>query len=509
MSFMTFNDMLRRTAWRLPEKPFLYWSDKNRSMTYAQGEQVSDQVAGALAALGIERGDRVGIFAHNGLDYVMAMFGTWKLGAVSAHISVLQAENLAYFVNDCEPKALIYTGDMHPAIERDRPKMPSVKHYICYDGVKDGSHDWSALLASAPKPPAVNIGDEDPAHLSYTSGTSGKPKGAVLAHGVVARATHCIAERLGLSSADISLGPTSLASSYHLVANLLPGIHRGVTIGLMSKWNAKIAWEEMDERAVTVFPSNPLLLTDILNVSRQRGRKPSALRIAVSGGAPVPPDLKRAYQDELGVILIESYGQSELGGFVALGYPRREEGDRLAAIGSALPDKEVRIVDEKGNEVPTGEPGEMVLRGGFMWGYWRMPEKTAETLRGGWLHTGDMGRMDSEGYIYMLGRWSERIVSAGKVIFPRAMEEALYRHPAARYVAVIGKPDAAAGEISKAIVALYEDKPATPEELLKHCHAQLGPENSPALVEIIPEMPMTPTGKIAKADLQRRERQRA
>jgi acyl-CoA synthetase (AMP-forming)/AMP-acid ligase II len=277
----------------------------------------------------------------------------------------------------------------------------------------------------------------------------------------------------------------------------------------MSKWNAEIAWEEMDKREVTVFPSNPLLLTDILNVSRQRGRKPGALRIGVSGGAPVPPDLKRAYQDELGVSLVESYGQSELGGFVALGYPRREEGDRLAAIGAALPDKEVRIVDEKGDEVPTGEPGEMVLRGGFMWGYWRMPEKTAETLRGGWLHTSDMGRMDSEGYIYMLGRWSERIVSAGKVIFPRAMEEALYRHSAVRYVAVIGKPDSAAGEVSKAIVALYDGKPATPEELLKHCHAQLGPQNSPALVEIIPEMPMTPTGKIAKADMQRRERERA
>lgn len=509
MAFMTFNDMLRRTAWRLPDKTFLYWSDKNRSLTYAQGEQVSDQVAGALAALGIERGDRVGLFAHNGLDYVMAMYGAWKLGAISAHISVLQAENLAYFVNDCEPQVLIYTGDMHPILERNRAQLKSVKHYICYDGAQDGSHDWSALLASAPRPPAVNVSDEDSAHLSYTSGTSGKPKGAVLAHGVVARATHCIAERLGLSSADISLGPTSLASSYHLVANLLPGIHHGVTIGLMSKWNAETAWEEMDQRGVTVFPSNPLLLTDILNVSRQKGRKPSALRIGVSGGAPVPPDLKRAYQNELGVILVESYGQSELGGFVALGYPRREEGDRLAAIGAALPDKEVWIADEHGKEVPSGEPGEMVIRGGYMWGYWRMAEKTAETLRGGWLHTGDMGRMDSEGYIHMLGRWSERIVSRGKVIFPRPMEEALYRHPAVRYVAVIGKPDSKAGDLPKAVVALYDGKSATPDELLKHCRTELGAENHLVEIEIILEMPMTPTGKIAKAELQRRERERA
>jgi len=506
MSFMTFNDMLRRTAWRLPEQTFLYWSDKKRSITYAEGEQISDQVAGALAALGVKKGDRVGIFAHNGIDYVMAMYGAWKLGAISAHVNVLQADNLAYFVNDSEPKVFIYTGDMHPVIERNRPQMPSVEHYICYDGARDGSHDWSTLLSDAPKPPAIEVSDEDSAHLSYTSGSSGKPKGAVLAHGFTARATHCIAERVGLSSADISLGPSSLSSSYHLVANLLPGIHRGMNIGLMTKWDAETAWQEMDQRNVTLFPANPLLLAEILEISRQKGRKPNALRIGLSGGAPVPPDLKQAYQDEIGVHLVESYGQSELGGFVALGHPRREEGDQLAAIGTALPDKEVRIVDEQDKEVPTGEPGEMIIRGGFMTGYWNMPEKTAEALRGDWLHTGDMGRMDSEGYISMLGRWSERIVSTGKVIFPRAMEEAFYRHPSVRYVAVIGKLDAAAGQIPKAIVALHDGQEATSDELLAHCHAELGAENSPALVEIIPEMPMTPTGKIGKAELQEREK---
>jgi long-chain acyl-CoA synthetase len=506
MTFTTFNDMLRRTTWRLPDKTFLYWHDKSRSLTYTEGEQISDRVAGALAALGVEKGDRVGIFAHNGIDYVMTMFGAWKLGAISAHINVLQADNLAYFVNNCEPKVLIYTGDLHFVIERNRSQMQSVEHYICYDGAQQGAHDWNTLLAEASKPPAVAVSDEDPAHLSYTSGTSGKPKGAVLPHGFTARAAHCIAERLDLSSADISLGPSSLSSSFHLVANLLPGIHRGMNIGLMTRWDAETAWQDMDERGVTLFPSNPLLLTEILEVSRQKGRKPQALRIGLSGGAPVPPDLKQAYRDELGVFLVESYGQSELGGFVALGYPRREEGEQLAAIGRALPDKEVRIVDEQNNEVPIGEPGEMVLRGGFMTGYWNMPEKTNQTLRNGWLHTGDMGRMGSEGYISMLGRWSERIVSAGKVIFPRAMEEALYRHPAVHYVAVIGKSDADAGEIPKAIVSLHNGKTVTSDELLAHCHAELGAENSPRLVEIIPEMPMTPTGKIGKAQLQEREK---
>ncbi len=145
---MNFNDMLRRTAWRLPEHVFLHWSDKDRSMTYAQGEQVSDQVAGALAELGVKKGNRVGLFAHNGLDYVMAMFGAWKLGAISAHISVLQAANLAYFLHDSEPKVLIYTGGMHDVVAHARSDVENVEHSICYDGAREGSHDRSALLAA-------------------------------------------------------------------------------------------------------------------------------------------------------------------------------------------------------------------------------------------------------------------------------------------------------------------------------------------------------------------------
>jgi acyl-CoA synthetase (AMP-forming)/AMP-acid ligase II len=501
MDFMTFNDMLRRAAWRLPDQSFIYWSDRKRGVTYAQGDQISDQVAGALAGLGVQKGDRVGIFAHNGLDYVLAMFGAWKLGAVSAHISVLQKDNLAYFIHDSAPKVLIYTGDMHAVIEALHPQAPEVQHYICFDGARDFALAWSDLLAAAPPPPSVRVGDMDAAHLSYTSGSSGPPKGAVLAHGFTARATHAIAERLGLTSADVSLGVTSLASSYALVANLLPGVHRAVQIGVRKQWDAAAAWQEMDERGVTLFVGNPLVLGDLLKESRARGRKPSAFRLCVSGGAPLPPDLKRAYRDELGVYLVESYGQSELGGFVALGYPRPEPEERFLAIGPGLPDRETRVVDEHNREQPAGQPGELVIRGGVMLGYHNLPEKTAAVIRDGWLHTGDMGVMDREGYFTLLGRWSERIVSGGRVIYPRYMEEALLRHPAVHYAGVIAKSDPAAGQVPLGVVELWPGQSATEEELLRHCRAILGVEGSPAAVRIIPQMPMTPTGKIGKQDL--------
>lgn len=501
MEFMTFNDMLRRAAWRLPDHQFIYWSDHNRSISYAQGEMYATQAAGALAELGVKKGDRVGIFAHNGLDYVIAMFGIWKLGAISAHISVLQKDNLAYFIQDSSPKVLIYTGDMHEFIAQVKANDLGVEHFICFDGRREFAHGWGELLEAAPPPPAVKVSDLDAAHLSYTSGSSGPPKGALLAHGYTARATHTIAERLNLSSADISLGVTSLSSSFHLVANLLPGVHRAMSIGVRNEWNPYDAWQEMDDRGVTFFAGNPLVLGDLLKISREKGAKPVGLSRCISGGAPLPPDVKLAFSNEFDVHIVESYGQSELGGFVALGYPRREAGKRFYAIGPGLPDRETIVADEWGNEVPVGQPGELLIRNNVMVGYWNLPEKTDSVIRDGWLHTGDMGVMDEEGYFTLLGRWSERIIIRGKVIFPRYMEEALLKHPTVHYSGVIAREDHESGQIPLGIVELYPGQTVTPLELLEHCHAILGAENSPHEVLIIEHMPMTPTGKIGKQEL--------
>ncbi len=506
MNFTTFNDMLRRMSDRRPEKTFLYWVDKDRALTYSEADSISDRVAGALVTLGVDKGDRVGIFAHNGLDYILSMFGAWKLGAISCHINVLQAEDIVYFVQNAIPKVLIYTHDMFPLIDHNRSDMPSIRHYVCMDGEQEGALDLNKLVSEASPAPQRDIEGGDPAHLSYTSGSSGMPKGALLAHGPTVRASHYIAERMQLTSDCVTVGPTSPASSYGLVVNLLPALHRGATVGLMSRWDAAVAWEDMETRGVTHFPANPLVFTDFLHECRRRGRKPEKLRVAPSGGAPVPLDLKNAFREEFGIFLVESYGQSELGGFVALGYPRVENEEQESAIGPCLPDKEVRIMDEDGKEVPVGQPGEMCIRGGFMIGYWEMPEKTNEVIRDGWLHTGDMGKMDAEGYISMLGRWSERIICRGKVIFPRSMEEALLRHPAVQYVAVIGKPDPQAGELAKGIVSLYPGQVVGIDELGDHCRVELGDENAPVEIEIIDDMPMTATGKIGRAKLQERER---
>ena len=251
------------------------------------------------------------------------------------------------------------------------------------------------------------------------------------------RATRCIAERLRLRAHDVSLGPTALSSSYQLVANLLPVLHVGGTTCVMSRWTADAGWEAAERLGATVVAGNPIVLRDLLDESSRRERPPSRLRLGLSGGGPVPSDLKLAWRDRLGLPLCESYGQSELGGFVGLAAPDDPfSDDRLASCGRPLPDKEVRVLDDAGDEVPTGVIGELCVRGGFMTGYWERPDKTNEALRDGWLHTGDVGVVDAEGYVFMRGRLSERLRVDGADWYPRDVEEVLLRHGAVRDAAL-------------------------------------------------------------------------
>jgi acyl-coenzyme A synthetase/AMP-(fatty) acid ligase len=368
------------------------------------------------------------------------------------------------------------------------------------DGPQPGAESLPSLLDAkfaAPPDPA----DEDAiAHLSYTSGTTGKPKGACLAHEPTMRAANCIAERLRITSDDVSFGPTALSSSYQLVGNLLPPLHRGATVNVMGRWTQPTGWDALEKTRSSILVANPTLLTELLIESRSRGRIPERLRLTVSGGAPVPPTLKRALRDEWKLPLAESYGQSELGGFMALGDPVLVPEEKFAAAGRSLPDKDVRILDANGRECALGEVGEVCLRGGFMKGYWGKPDKTAEALRDGWLHSGDAGVMDRDGYITMRGRFAELITVAGRTWFPRDVEEALCTQAGVKEAAVVALPDAELGQRPVAYVTLTNGT-VDPAALKSAIAPMVSYDLSPLTIRTLPAFPMTPTGKIAKAEL--------
>jgi acyl-coenzyme A synthetase/AMP-(fatty) acid ligase len=356
----------------------------------------------------------------------------------------------------------------------------------------------AAGLSAPPDP-----GDESAiAHLSYTSGTTGKPKGACLRHEPTVRACRCIGERLRLRASDISFGPSALSSSYQLVANLLPPLAVGAAINVMRFWTREGGYDALVARGATSLVANPPILDDVLQESRKRGGPPPGLRLGISGGGPVPPVLKAAWRDELKLPLVESYGQSELGGFVGLGYPELEPDDtKLGRVGPPLPDKEVHILGPDDRVLPAGEIGEIALTGGFMAGYWGKPDKTEAALRGGYLRTGDLGLLDANGCVMLRSRKAELVEVAGRLWYPRDVEEALMAQSGVAQAALVGVADAGLGQRPVAFAMPQPGAALDGSALKAAITGKVAYDLAPLTVVIVPEMPMTPTGKIAKADL--------
>jgi long-chain acyl-CoA synthetase len=499
---MLMHRLLIDGAERTPDKLALHWVDRDVALTYAQAVAGMERMAGALASLGVSKGDRVTIFAHNGMDYLLSMFGTWRIGAVAALVNVQFAAELDYYFADHTPSVVIYTHDHRQAVFRAAQSIGTVRHLICMDGPQDGALSLPELMQAQLTVPPDPADENATAHLAYTSGTTGKPKGACLAHEPTMRAAKCIAERLRITGADDSFGPTALSSSYQLVGNLLPPLSRGASVHVMGKWTQTSGWAALDKTRASLFVGNPTLLGQVLTESRAQGRVPGRLRAGLSGGGPVPPTLKQSWRDELKLPLVESFGQSELGGFMALGFPELVAEDALLVrVGPALPDKEVRIVDAARISLPPGRIGEIELRGGFMTGYWGKPEKTAETIGTGWLRTGDLGLIDNDGFITMRGRRSELIETDGVLWFPRDVEEAFCQIEGVAQAALIGVADAAHGQRPYAFITALPGVSLSADALKSAIAGKVRYDVTPMRVNVVAELPMTPTGKIAKAEL--------
>jgi acyl-CoA synthetase (AMP-forming)/AMP-acid ligase II len=507
---MLMHRLLIDGAERTPDKLALHWVDRDVALSYAQAVAGMEHMAGALASLGVVKGERVTIFAHNGMDYLLGLFGAWRIGAIAALVNVQFAGELEYYFADHTPSAVIYTHDMLDAVRRAAKAVGGVRHLICMDGPQEGAHSLPELMRAQLRPPADPDDENAIAHLAYTSGTTGKPKGACLAHEPTLRAAKCIAERLRLCGADHSFGPTALSSSYQLVGNLLPPLSRGASVHVMGRWTQSTGWDALDRTQANLFVANPTLLGQVLMESRARGRVPDKLRAGLSGGGPVPPTLKKSWRDELRLPLVESFGQSELGGFMALGFPELVADDALLPrVGPALPDKEVRIVDAHRAPRPPGVIGEIELRGGFMAGYWGKPDKTADTIGTGWLRTGDLGLMDREGFITMRGRRSELIETDGVLWFPRDVEEAFCAIDGVAEAALVGIADVTHGQRPIAFITLTPGASLSPEQLKAAITGKVTYDIAPLLVNIVADLPMTPTGKIAKGELAARMGQAA
>jgi acyl-CoA synthetase (AMP-forming)/AMP-acid ligase II len=489
--------LLFDNAERRPDATCWGWADRDVDETFGQAAAAVERLAGGLWQAGVRKGDRVGILAHNGLDYLHTMFACWYIGAISAHVNVRVADAIEDYLADLEPVVIVYTHDLHHHVVRAARSIPSLRTLVCMDGARDAAIGMDELLASGSTAPLADDASA-PAHLSFTSGTTGRPKGAVLSHEPTVTAARCIGERLRFTSRDRAFTAGTLASSNQLVGNLLPALAAGASTTVMGHWSAESGHAAIAARAATILTGNPTVLQEYADAAIAHGGR-TPLRMSLSGGAPVPGALARTWHERLRVPLVESYGQSEVGGFLALGFPELVADLSTRRIGPPPPDKEVRVVDPAGRRLPVGETGELIMRGGNMWGYWGQPEATATAVRGEWLHTGDLGRLDADGWITMAGRRSEVIAVDGTDWYPRDIEEVLYAQPWVRESAVVG---VRAGDRVIPVAAIVPREPVEdPSAVVAALSAVLGQGLSALRVAVVEELPMTGTGKIARASL--------
>jgi acyl-CoA synthetase (AMP-forming)/AMP-acid ligase II len=480
-------------------------------LTYAELNQRVGRLAQSLQTLGVRAGDRVAIVQRNGPALFETLFACFRAGATAVPINArLHPEETAFICQDCRARVLVATDEYAASALQARKQVPDLQ-LVGVDGGIAGAIDYETfLLASDSMKADAEVDPNELAWLFYTSGTTGRPKGAMLTHrNLLAMIMNYYADVNPIVPEDVVLHAAPLTHGSGLYG--LPAIAKGATNVILHtpSFDPKTVFELIQRLRVTTIaflaPTQIKMLLD----GPYQSYDLSSLRCIPYGGGPMyVEDMKRAVE-AFGPVLVQIYGQGEAP--MTISYLRRQEhithGDpvaerRLASAGIARTDVEVRIIDDNDRELAAGAIGEIAARGSVvMAGYWNRPEATAETLRGGWLHTGDVGMMDEQGYLYLLDRKKDLIISGGNNIYPREIEEVLLEHPAVYEVAVIGVPDPLWGESVKAIVALRPGMAVTGEELISFCTGHLASYKKPRTVEFIAELPKNAYGKILKREL--------
>jgi len=503
------DDRLAHWARATPDGEAITYGD--RTFTWAEWDDRVRRNAGGLRALGVDRGDVVAFLDKNHPACVETSMAAGSLGAAHAIVNWRSApDEVEYAVNDCGAKVVFVGTELAPTLAAVRDRLPSVEKVIevTPDGVGCEYEAW--LAASEPAYRAEEVEPTDTCLVMYSSGTTGRPKGVMLSHANMVSHTVAAHDGWGFEPGDRSMVSMPLfhvgGSSY-----VLFGIHDGIpSVMTRDPDGASLA-------AAIVAGANrtflvPAVLAQVLQAGPDAVRLFGALKTYTYGAAPMPPPLLRAAMEAWPETdFIQVYGLTEVAGVathlmpeehrtaVADGHP-----ERLLSAGRALPGVEVRVVDPAtGSDVATGEPGELWLRTPQLFsGYWGKPEATAEVITDdGWFRTGDLGRVDADGYVFVEDRLKDMIISGGENIYSPEVERVLGEHPAVMEVAVIGVPDETWGESVKAVVSLHEGATATPEELIAFCRDQLARFKCPRSVDVVDLLPRNPTGKILKRDL--------
>jgi len=487
-------EVLTESARRAPERVAVRLDDSDT--TYAALDAASARMAALLADRGVGPGDRVGVMLPNVPQFPVAYYGALRLGAIVVPMNVLlRRREVAYYLGDSGASAIVFWHGF-----ADDARAGAEEAGVQAIEVEPGSFE-AVLAGFEPEPGVLAREDGDPAVILYTSGTTGSPKGAELTHANLRRNLEAAVALFGLGSDEVIFGGLPLFHSFGQTCALNAGIAAGATITLLPRFDPAQALEIVQRDRVTVFEGVPTMYGALLHHPGRESFDTSSLRVCASGGASLPVELLHAFERAFGCKILEGYGLSETSPVASFNHPGRER--KPGSIGVPIEGVEMRLVDDRGAPVPEGEVGEIQIRGhNVMKGYWRRPEATAEAISGdGWFSSGDIARVDDDGYFYIVDRKKDLIIRGGYNVYPREVEEILYEHPAVREVAVVGFADEALGEEVGAAVALRAGHEASASELQAFVREQVAPYKYPRRVWFVDELPKGPTGKILKREI--------
>jgi long-chain acyl-CoA synthetase len=465
-------------------------------LSYAEFRDAALRVAASLQARGIQPGDRIGMVLPNVLSFPIVFYGALLSGAAVVPMNpLLKAREVEYYLRDSGAR-LVVTG------EQSAEPVTEAAGTVGIEAVTVGPAMPDALLADDALDAPVDRADDDTAVILYTSGTTGQPKGAELTHaGLNSNARTMQETLLEGTPDDVIMGCLPLFHVFGLTCSLNAGVLSGATLTLIPRFDGGKALSVVERDGVTVFQGVPTMFSAMLHQPDATDHDMSSLRVCVSGGSAMPVEVMRSFEETFGCIVLEGYGLSETSPVASFNHPHAER--KPGSIGTPIRGVEMRLVDDEGNDVAAGEVGEIAIRGeNVMKGYWNRPEETAQAIPDGWFRTGDLARVDDDGYYFIVDRKKEMIIRGGYNVYPREIEEALYEHPAVAEAACIGIKHPDLGEEVVAAVSLKPGASAEPDELQAFVKERVAAYKYPRHLWVVDALPKGPTGKILRRSVE-------
>ncbi len=495
---MTLYDIIRKGAEAYPDRVAIIYRDS--AITYGDLAGRVNRAANALRERGVSRGDSVAVLLPNCPEFTVTYYAAAAVGAICVPANpLLKPAELEHIWGDSGIKAVVTAEPLLPGTMATLGLLHSPAEVVCVGGPVEGAQSFDEMLDGATESEIHTsaISEQDPAVCIYTSGTTGRPKGALLSHRNLLSNCHQISQALDFHDTDNFLCVLPLFHSFAGTVCQNTPLYCGAKSTILDQFHPVRVLEATSQNRVTIFAGVPAMFGALLQLPPATPADFTSVRFCVSGGAPMPVAIMQAFEQRFGAVILEGDGPTECSPVTCVNPPDGPQ--KPGSVGLPMPGVEMRIFDDNDNELPIGEVGEIVVRGeNVMIGYRNQPAETAEAMRSGWYHTGDLGKVDVDGYFYIVDRKKDMIIVGGLNVYPREIEEVLYTHPAVQDAAVVGVPDRKRGEEPVAIVALKEGAEATGHDLIRYCRERLANYKVPRRVEFRESLPRSGTGKVVK-----------